>query len=186
MPKHNQQLHVDTQSPANDFRSPQIPGVPGFWYHPLRWVRMAQKYPQSQEVMCSCAEQMLVCPCVLHYSTSGPWVPLGVAGVPSSRHRGLERGVAWSQGKEMIPLELRLLQVKRTIIVVSPAILGSKMGAEHQACTFSRELLGMTWSEYLTGKLGLCSHFKEQTLGRVASVWLWHHRYPDLKLDSCI
>lgn len=52
MLKHSQQLHGDTQPPANDFPSSLSPDVPGFWYLPLRPVRTAQKYPGRKGGMC--------------------------------------------------------------------------------------------------------------------------------------
>ena len=49
----------------------------------------------------------------------------------------------------------------------------------------ARSLFVMTWIGCLTGKLGLCSHFKEQTFIWVGlSTWVWCHRDADLKLLS--
>lgn len=120
---------------------------------------MAQKHAQGEEVMCEgqpdssvlphgADADVLTCDELFYSKAVGA---ITIAGVPSSEHRGLERGREKSP-LEAVPLSL---QVKEMIAVVRPAMSGSRIRW--------KKAFGMTGIGDLTGKLGLCGRFKEQT-----------------------
>lgn len=88
------------------------PSKPGCWHLPLRRVMVAQRHRwvgrvcvRNSQIPSSHTEQML-----MYLRVLSPLRPLQAAGIPSSGHEGLERRRESSQGKEVVPLGLKLPQ----------------------------------------------------------------------------
>lgn len=115
--KHNRQFQVETRARANDVLSSLSSGLPACRSPRLSRAAMAQKpweellWEEQPEHGRPRLEQGPVRPCELSGSTSRWWLPVRVTAIPSAGRQGLGRGKGQSQGKELIPLGLRLLQV---------------------------------------------------------------------------
>lgn len=187
MLKHSQQLHGDTQPPANDFPSSLSPDVPGFWYLPLRPVRTAQKYPGRKGGGGMCEEQagsamllprstgVLICVALVYSRAVGAArICRGCPVLGIKAWRG-----EWSQVKERrwFPWSWGCSRWKEQWqLWVLPC----------WEVKWDGRLLSVTRVEYVTDKLGLCGHLKEQMFEQVISVWLRYHRDPDVTPDSCV